>query len=123
MAFVSRAAHGLKPPHVAKELLLAEDAVGLRRQGAQQGELLVGELDAPLSDPDLARRGVDEQLADPARPLATRRAAAQDVLDPRGELGVVKRLDEVIVGPGQQAATRSASEERPLSTITGSSGS
>jgi hypothetical protein len=91
------AALGAESPHIAQQLLFAEHARRLGSERSQQRELLVGELDAARTDAartdaDLARGGVDPQLADAPRPLAIGLASPQHGRDPGEQLWVVERL-------------------------------
>jgi hypothetical protein len=79
-------------PDGVQELFLAEDPVRVGGEDAQQSELFLRKVDLALADGDPAACGVDDQLADPARPAAGMGAAAQDGADPRPQLGIAKGL-------------------------------
>ena len=86
-------------PDRLEQLALGEDPRGIAGQHPQQAELLVGERHLALADPDLAPGRVDDDLAHPAAGLRARpQAAPQHGADPRPQLRIVERLDQVIVG-------------------------
>ena len=60
--------------------------------------------DLAVADHDLAAQRVDDEVADPAGPVAAGGAAPQDRADPRAQLAVDERLRQVVVGPGVEAA-------------------
>jgi hypothetical protein len=92
MALMMFATRRPEAPDIAEQLNLGEDPTRLGGQRAAQRVLLAGQLHLPVADPDLAGGGVDEQLADAARPEPAGIAATEDGGDPRHQLAVVERL-------------------------------
>jgi hypothetical protein len=93
-----------KSPDVAQQLLLGEDAMGLGRECAQQGELLVRQRDLAVAHPHPTGHRVHGQLADTDRALPTAGPPAQHRGDSRDQLRIVKGLLQVVVGTGLEAA-------------------
>ena len=92
------------PPHEAEELVAGEHLPGMARGGVEQPELAAGEPEvAPPARRDVAARVHDEVLEDDGT-VAGHAAAAQERLEPRGELGEREWLDEVVIGSRLQAA-------------------
>jgi hypothetical protein len=72
----------LESPHLAQELLLREDARGVRRELEQQLVLLRRQVDAGAVDGDPPRRPVDLDLADLEAVDDERLGSPQDRPDP-----------------------------------------
>src|SRR5450755_59525 len=94
------------PPHTLEQLLAAEDDARLPREDIEQVELDLRQLDRLAATTDLARRGVDLQIAEPpeggglipidAQPAQHRSHAGH-------QLAGRERLGDVVVGARGQA--------------------
>ena len=97
-------AHRPKSPHRPQQLLLREHARGIRRQRAQERELLLGELHPTLAQPHLARRRIDLQLAHPQPPQPPAALhPGQQRRDAGAQLGVRIGLAQVVVRSALEA--------------------
>lgn len=79
-------------PDRVQELFLRVDPEGVRGENAEEGELLLRQVDLAVAHRDPAPQRVDHEVADPARPVVGFRAPPQDGADPGAELGVDEGL-------------------------------
>src|SRR5262245_18612383 len=93
---VESAGPALRPesPHVSEQLLLREHSMRLRREGAQERVLLVGELHLTPGDLNPAPDRIQPQVPDPDRPLPATTPPPEDNRHPGEQLRVVERLEE-----------------------------
>ena len=94
---------GRVAPHEREQLVAREHLAGVADEHVEQVELAPGEAElAAVAGGDVAAR-VDDDVARDVRAGALGAVAAQQRLEPRGQLGDRERLDQVVVGAGLQA--------------------
>lgn len=79
-------------PDGVKQLLLGEDPVRVRGEGAQEVEFFDRQVDLALADGDPAAERVDDEVADPPRAVLSVLAATEDGPDPGAQLRVAEGL-------------------------------
>ena len=101
-----RVAPWLVAPHPNEQVVAGEDAVGLAREGAKQLELGGRERKLAVARDRLKAGEIDDEPAEAKLALlrmnGPRAVAAHERFDPSGELVVVKRLAEVVIGTDAQ---------------------
>src|SRR4051812_23615763 len=98
-----RRRHRVVAPDLVEQALAGDDQALVAHQELEQLELPVGQLDLALAAVNLARVGVEDEIAHLHRGGAARRAAAQQRPDPRQQLLALEWLDQVVVGAAVEA--------------------
>jgi hypothetical protein len=86
-----------KPPHISKQLFLAEDPLRILGERDEQLVLLRRKLHRLTRDPDDARGKVDVELADGQASVCGPRCPPQDRTDARKQLLVHEGLDDIVI--------------------------